>query len=115
MTELLPCPFCGSDKLTMHRGMHLYDDHEIMCHKCCASGGNFDEHQYEEWEKNKHEAIEHWNTRPIEAALQSQIERLTKERDEAREKAQSYRDCYYAIIPDRRNTGKLPWEDRTDE
>ena len=72
--KLLPCPFCGSDELTMHRGIHLYDDHEIICNKCSASGGNFDEHQYEEWEKNKLEAITAWNTRPIEDELRAELE-----------------------------------------
>lgn len=44
-----------------------------------------------------------------ESALQSQIDRLTKERDEARGVAKHWRDdvCQGTI--------KFPWEDKTDE
>jgi hypothetical protein len=37
----------------------------------------------------------------------AEVERLTKERDEAREKAKSYRDMYCVKSP---NPAKLPWE-----
>jgi hypothetical protein len=60
--ELRPCPFCGSADIRTEPGINLN-----YCDKCSAEAN-----------------IEHWNTRPIEdalnkriAELEAEIERLT--------------------------------------
>jgi len=53
MSELKPCPFCGSADIRTEPGINLN-----YCDKCSAEAN-----------------IEHWNTRPIEDALQARAEK----------------------------------------
>jgi len=52
--ELKPCPFCGGTKICTEKGINLN-----YCDSCSAEAN-----------------IEHWNTRPLEDALQSRIAEL---------------------------------------
>ena len=70
MSELKPCPFCGSADIRTEPGINLN-----YCDKCSAEAN-----------------IEHWNTRPIEdalnkriAELEAEIERLTVHSDTERQ------------------------------
>ena len=54
MSELKPCPFCGSADIRTEPGINLN-----YCDKCSAEAN-----------------IEHWNTRPIEDALRARIAEL---------------------------------------
>ena len=51
MSELKPCPFCGSADIRTEPGINLN-----YCDKCSAEAN-----------------IEHWNTRPIEDALNAEL------------------------------------------
>jgi len=57
--ELRPCPFCGGTKICTEKGINLN-----YCDNCSAESN-----------------IEHWNTRPIEDALQARIAELEGEVD----------------------------------
>ena len=58
MSEILrPCPFCGSADIRTEPGINLN-----YCDKCSAEAN-----------------IEHWNTRPIEDALNARIAELEAE------------------------------------
>jgi NMD protein affecting ribosome stability and mRNA decay len=70
MSELKPCPFCGGEDIRTEPGINLN-----YCDKCSAEAN-----------------IEHWNTRPIEdalnkriAELEAEIERLTVHSDTERQ------------------------------
>ena len=54
MSEMIPCPFCGSADIRTEPGINLN-----YCDKCSAEAN-----------------IEHWNTRPIEDALNARIAEL---------------------------------------
>ena len=54
MSELKPCPFCGSADIRTEPGINLN-----YCDKCSAEAN-----------------IEHWNTRPIEDAPNARIAEL---------------------------------------
>ena len=57
MSKLKPCPFCGGTNICTEKGINLN-----YCDSCSAEAN-----------------IEHWNTRPIEDALQSRIAELEAE------------------------------------
>ena len=60
MSEILrPCPFCGGTKICTEKGINLN-----YCDNCSAESN-----------------VEHWNTRPIEDALQARIAELEGEVD----------------------------------
>ena len=59
MSELKPCPFCGSTKICTEKSINLN-----FCDNCSAESN-----------------IEHWNTRPIEDALTARIAELEGELD----------------------------------
>ena len=68
--ELRPCPFCGGTKICTEKGINLN-----YCDNCSAESN-----------------VEHWNTRPIEdalnkriAELEAEIERLTVHSDTGRQ------------------------------
>ena len=63
MSELKACPFCGStDLATESFGERR---HCVVCEKCeCSTGYMLDDD----------EAIEAWNTRPLEDALRAELE-----------------------------------------
>ena len=52
--EMKPCPFCGGTKICTEKGINLN-----YCDNCSAESN-----------------VEHWNTRPIEDALQARIAEL---------------------------------------
>ena len=56
--ELRPCPFCGGTKICTEKGINLN-----YCDNCSAESN-----------------VEHWNTRPIEDALNRRIAELEAER-----------------------------------
>ena len=58
--ELRPCPFCGGTKICTEKGINLN-----YCDNCSAESN-----------------IEHWNTRPIEDALNARIAELEAEIDQ---------------------------------
>ena len=62
--ELLPCPFCGTEKPEVSKGLNAFEDCEITC-TCGANVGNFDVHGNEKgaFERNYAEAAKAWNTR----------------------------------------------------
>ena len=62
MSELKPCPFCGGTKICTEKGINLN-----YCDNCSAESN-----------------VEHWNTRPIEDALNRRIAELEKEIQEYR-------------------------------
>ena len=55
--NLRPCPFCGGTKICTEKGINLN-----YCDNCSAESN-----------------IEHWNTRPIEDALNARIAELEAE------------------------------------
>ena len=55
--ELRPCPFCGGTKICTEKGINLN-----YCDNCSAESN-----------------VEHWNTRPIEDALNARIAELEKD------------------------------------
>ena len=57
MSDLKPCPFCGSADIRTEPGINLN-----YCDKCSAEAN-----------------IEHWNTRPIEDASNARIAKLEAE------------------------------------
>ena len=57
MTDLKPCPFCGSTELVEGQ-----DVAQVFCYHCVAQG----------WRKD-------WNRRPIEDALRAEVARQLKE------------------------------------
>ena len=57
MNALKPCPFCGGAKICTEKGINLN-----YCDNCSAESN-----------------IEHWNTRPIEDALNARIAELEGE------------------------------------
>jgi len=58
--ELRPCPFCGGTKICTEKGINLN-----YCDNCSAESN-----------------VEHWNTRPIEDALNQRIAELEAYIDE---------------------------------
>ena len=61
MSEILrPCPFCGGTKICTEKGINLN-----YCDNCSAESN-----------------VEHWNTRPIEDALNARIAELEEEIDQ---------------------------------
>ena len=70
MSNLKPCPFCGKEP--NQKGTELGDRpcfyYECDNPKCCAAEMG--------WHDTEQEAIDAWNNRPIEDALQARIEEL---------------------------------------
>lgn len=58
-TELLPCPFCGSETICIHEGISgnpfkKYREYKVMCKGCLASS---------HWQRERESAIRIWNMR----------------------------------------------------
>lgn len=72
MSELKPCPFCGSDgKVSCRNFMSSIEDLElddVMCEKCGI--------YFETYTRDDVDAVTLWNHRPIEDAKDREIERL---------------------------------------
>lgn len=66
--ELLPCPFCESDKTEIIAGI---DDgtpsYQVACMDCGASSG---------WWRDRNTAIEKWNTRHYPPEVEKAVERM---------------------------------------
>jgi len=84
--KLKPCPFCGTkphpitaDLLT--RPCFYYECENKTCH--AAEKG---------WHDTEQEAIDAWNSRPIEDALQAEIETLTGKLDSAKYSDAQFRE-----------------------
>lgn len=73
MSDLKPCPFCARE-IQLKR--HVTEFLDVYMVPDCPNCGSFEDLDLLE---------DDWNTRPIETALQSQIDRLTKERDELKQ------------------------------
>lgn len=80
-SEILPCPFCGSEHLYFGDwGMHGTQD-KVSCGNECI----------------ERVPVETWNSRPAEEALQKRIAELEAERDRLREALQRI-SCYQTPI-----------------
>jgi len=69
--ELKPCPKCKSSDVAIE----IWPDNplgplRVGCKAC--------QYSPDWWENTREEAVEYWNTRPIEDALRSEIELLVK-------------------------------------
>ena len=62
MGEIKPCPFCGSTDIKLHDEI----SHAVWCQECFAEMPSIDIES----------AVELWNTRPIEDALNARIAEL---------------------------------------
>lgn len=69
MSELKPCPFCGSvlHKPKRHNDTVTITSQQINCQWCGVKSV---------WFPTDKKAIDAWNTRPIEDALQARIAEL---------------------------------------
>jgi Lar family restriction alleviation protein len=67
MSELKPCPFCGSTDIKLHDEI----SHAVWCQECFAEVPSIDIES----------AIKLWNTRPIEDALTARIAELEAENE----------------------------------
>ena len=65
MSEIKPCPFCGSTDIKLHDEI----SHAVWCQECFAEMPSIDIES----------AVELWNTRPIEDALNARIAELEAE------------------------------------
>lgn len=63
MDELKPCPFCGGKKY-IEKQTNDYGSY-VICRKCGSASGFF---------KMQKEAVEAWNSRQIEDALQKKLD-----------------------------------------
>ena len=65
MDNLKPCPFCGSGAIEVCAWENSTDiscldcDYTIKCHDC-----------------DEEDAVDYWNTRPVEDALTAEVERM---------------------------------------
>lgn len=75
--RLKPCPFCGSDRITV---FNIRDGQQAAC-KDCKSGGSPTYHGPNGPAATWGEAVKAWNTRAAKPTLRAEVERLTKERD----------------------------------
>ena len=73
MSDLKPCPFCGKDpnQTTAELGDRPCFYYECENPKCHAAEMG--------WHDTEQEAIDAWNNRPIEDALQARIDELEKQ------------------------------------
>lgn len=62
--ELKPCPFCGGEA-KVEIGLHNFDDAQVDCQQCGASGPLHDEAPFRDGARdyNRAEAIAAWNQR----------------------------------------------------
>ena len=68
MSEMKPCPFCGSTDIKLHDEI----THAVWCQECFAEMPSIDIES----------AVELWNTRPIEDELRARIAELEAESDQ---------------------------------
>jgi len=70
MSDLKPCPFCGKEpnQTSTELGDRPCFYYECENPKCCAAEMG--------WHDTEQEAIDAWNTRPIEDALRKEISQL---------------------------------------
>ena len=66
MSDLKPCPFCGTSNEKHNNIVKLYDDEYYAYEYCNACGAR---------------VYANWNNRPIEDALQARIDELEKQVD----------------------------------
>ena len=66
MSDLKPCPFCGTSNEKHNNIVKLYDDEYYAYEYCNACGTR---------------VYANWNNRPIEDALQARIDELEKQVD----------------------------------
>ena len=102
-TELKPCPFCGKE---------MNDDNFFSCDgypKACGC-----------WEQTctAEDAIEVWNTRPLEDALRTRVTEIEAENAALREQIKEWRECAEKLddaLADA-NSKSLPvsWEDASE-
>ena len=68
MSEIKPCPFCGSTDIKLHDEI----SHAVWCQECFAEMPSIDIES----------AVELWNTRPIEDELRARIAELEADNDQ---------------------------------
>lgn len=63
-TKLMSCPFCGCDAFA-HKGRNAFEDCEIECDGCYASGANYDAYGNDQgaYQENLRDATKAWNRR----------------------------------------------------
>ena len=93
MSDLKPCPFCGTSNEKHNNIVKLYDDEYYAYEHCNACGAR---------------VYANWNNRPIEDALQARIDELEKLNRAALERLTEH-----ACPPNRRNYGQ-PCNDSDD-
>ena len=100
--KLRPCPFCGGTKICTEKGINLN-----YCDNCSAESN-----------------IEHWNTRPIEDALQAENEWLKEELQQEKTRSQLNLEAeerrmlnitYYCAEIDRLNARIAELEGKIDQ
>ena len=57
MKELSPCPFCGSQKITVYYELNDIGDYQVQCDECGA------ETRPEGFRYTREEALKDWNQR----------------------------------------------------
>ena len=83
-SELLPCPFCGSDEhheLQADAGSPFLNNHALMCGKCGARIALQD---------SKEQAVTTWNTRADHQRLLDEVAALKQEHKELRDYVNEY-------------------------
>lgn len=120
--ELKPCPFCGSDAVTLVTEGHPVHALRAYCAKCGGLGAGSTARTGSGiiGPDAGYEAIAAWNSRPIEGKLQYRIDKLETEnaklRDEALEleadlafeaEGNAYADTFIGELRDR--IDKLEW------
>jgi len=78
MSELKPCPFCGGTNICTEKGINLN-----YCDACSAEAN-----------------IGHWNTRPIEDALNKRIAELEAFNDQLIEAGRAIDDRWSELVRD---------------
>jgi hypothetical protein len=78
MSDLKPCPFCGTSNEKHNNIVKLYDDEYYAYEYCNACGAR---------------VYANWNTRPIEDALQARIDELERRIANALDSATAAQNC----------------------
>jgi|GEM_PF-5555423 len=97
MSNLKPCPFCGKDpnQATAELGDRPCFYYECENPKCGAAEKG--------WHDTEQEAINAWNTRPIEDALRKEIEQIMLSHEQATNEALKLQKRVHELESDNRS------------